>query len=78
MADRDSSRRKKENRAVLSDTCVDYYILLLQNPSTHVHFITNGYRMLFKDQLDRSKATYSFNPEVTGSSQALSQNNQNF
>ena len=40
--------------------CIDHCILLLKHLSNHMHFITNGYRTLFKDQLDRSKATCSF------------------
>ena len=36
------------------------FILLLQHLSNRMHFITNGYRTLFKDQLGRPKATCSF------------------
>ena len=43
----------KENRAILSDTCVDHFIILLKHLSNHMHFITNGYRTLFIDQLVR-------------------------
>ena len=34
----------KENRATLSDTCVDHYILLLKHLANYMHFITNGYK----------------------------------
>ena len=44
--------------------CVDHCILLLQHLFTHMHFITNGYKMLFKDQLVRSKATCSCKVET--------------
>ena len=39
--------------------CGSLYILL-KHLSNHMHFITNGYKMLFIDQLVRSKATCSF------------------
>ena len=60
MADR-VSRRGKKKPTISRHICVDHCILLLQHLSTHMHFITNGYRTLFKNQLDRSKATCSFN-----------------
>ena len=37
-------RDVKENRAILSDTCVDHYILLLKHLSNHMHFITNVFK----------------------------------
>ena len=43
-----------------SDTCVVRYILLLKYLSNHV-FYNKRFQTLFKDQLDRSKATCSFN-----------------
>ena len=39
--------------------CGSLYILL-KHLSNHMRFITNGYKMLFIDQLVRSKATCSF------------------
>ena len=42
-------------------------ISYLSNISNHIDFITNGYRTLFKDQLDRSKATCSFNTDFIAS-----------
>ena len=54
----------RENHAVLRHISVDHCILLLKHLSTHMHFITNGYRMLFKDQFDRSKATFFFKEYV--------------
>ena len=60
MADRVSRRGKRKiNRAISRHICV-YIISTLKHLSNHMHLITNGYRMLFKDQLDRSKATCSF------------------
>ena len=49
----------KENRAISSDTCVDYYILLLNYLSKTI-CNNERFQTLFKDQLDRSKATCSF------------------
>ena len=43
-----------------SDTCVVRYILLLKYLSNHI-FYNKRFQTLFKDQLDRSKATCSFN-----------------
>ena len=40
-----------EEKLILSDICVDHYILLLKYLSNHMHFITNGYK---------HKATCSF------------------
>ena len=40
-------------------------VLLLQYLSNHTHFTTNRYRTIFKDQLDRSKATSSVK-DLTG------------
>ena len=39
-----SVRDVKGNRAILNDTCVDHYILLLKHLSNHMHFITNGFK----------------------------------
>ena len=36
-----SSRRKMKTRTILSNTCVDHYILLLKHLSDNMHFITN-------------------------------------
>ena len=56
-------RTVKENHAISRQICVDHCILLLQHLSNHMHFITNGYKRFFIDQLDRSKATCSFKRE---------------
>ena len=40
--------RLKENRAISRHVCVDHCILLLQHLSTHMHFITNGYKRFSK------------------------------
>ena len=55
-----SRRCKKENRAILRQTCVDHCILLLKHLSNHMRFIKNRLQTLFIDQLVRSKATCSF------------------
>ena len=55
MADRVCRRGKTKTTQFRGIFC----ILLLQHLSNHIDFITNGYRTLFKDQLDRSKATCS-------------------
>ena len=54
----------KENHAISRHVCVDHYTLLLNYlSSNHVHFITR-FQTLFKDQLDRSKAVWSFYLDV--------------
>ena len=42
--------RKKENRTILRDVCVDYYVLLLNYLSNHMHFITNASKHFSTDQ----------------------------
>ena len=56
---------KRKPRNFKAYFCVDHCILLLQHLSNHIDFITNGYRTLFKDQLDRSKATCSLKNQYT-------------
>ena len=49
MADRVSRRGKRiENRAISRHACVDHCIQHLQYLSTHMHFITNGYKRFSK------------------------------
>ena len=54
---------EKENRTILSDTCVDHYILLLKHLSNHA-FHNKRFQTLFIDQLVQSKATCSCKNEV--------------
>ena len=57
MADR-VSRREKENRAISKHVCVDNCTLLLYHFTTQYYaFYNKRLQPLFKDQLDRSKAT---------------------
>ena len=58
LADRVSSRRKRKTgnfKACLYGSLFSTFKL-----SNHMHFITNGFKRIFKDQLDRSKETCSF------------------
>ena len=51
---------KRKPRNFEAYLCRSLYPTFTTSFYTHIHFITNGYRTLFKDQLDRSKTTCFF------------------